>query len=229
MNAIKTLVMVAAGSALTAMGSQITLTINENGAESGAWPGGTVLSQQTYDQFPANGTGGAGSIGATDLTTLSYLLPLAASSYHTVNGWVVIYDPNGTTVSDLIHFDNVASTNPSNGTIGFGTGFTAAPYYEQVFVYSSDKDGDLADVFPSGAELTAIVNGALGTATENAGEIATYTPGTSSNAGWLLNDPGVTISYVINSDRAPDGADTICLLGLALVGLAGIRRRFLAC
>lgn len=179
--------------------STIQLTFDEDGHSTGL---AGILSQQAADSHIS----ASGNPGGNSATTLDYLYPPPSGTFLSM-GWVAIYDDAAHTIlSDLIHFD-------SSTTIGTTT-------YEQIFFYSNDNYGDLADHWPSGTYptgdpnvgqnvLTTILNSltAAQKITENANGIAFYTP-TSGKPG-LDSPTGATpISYEFIS-RVPEPTTTM--------------------
>jgi hypothetical protein len=169
--------------------AQATLTFDETGISSGF---AGILHQQAADSH-LSATSGFPNPGGNSAITLDYLYPPATGTFLSM-GWVAIYDDaNKTILSDLIHFD-------SSTTIGLTT-------YEQIFFYSIDNDGDLADHWPSGTYpvgdahagqnvLTTILSsiGAAQKITEDANGIASYTP-TSGTPGFDTGTGATAFSY----------------------------------
>jgi hypothetical protein len=186
------------------------VTINSNGTASGLT--GLLTGNQADTLYPDGGA------AAPNIVTTAFFFPTLSNTdiwgVHG-NGWLIIYAPNGSTVVAVAQFDN-ATDIPSNSSIG----------YETLYFYGPGNLPPSADYTYSGEA----------TITENAnGSIPLYAPG-ANQAGVGYDASGTTPesaasggSQVDFQFHIPDGADTICLLGLALVGLAGIRRRFFAC
>jgi hypothetical protein len=135
-----------------------TLIFDENGNYSSTVPVGDVaaptgvLHVQGADTLNANPSVPSGG-GAT---TLDYLIPyplLSGTQAYPDMGWLVVYKP-GTTINsstptsdilDLIHFDN----SYQHGTPPGGKSGTS---YDQLFYYSMEGSGNLANNWVSGVE-----------------------------------------------------------------------------
>lgn len=181
----------AIASSLTLNTSATQITLDENGNLTG-FTG--YLHMQLADT-------GNGSTGFGD-TTLTYLVP---STDAVSNGWVVVYDPGGTVVSDIIHFDN-----------SYNVGGT---FYQRWFFYSSDQGTDLADHFPSPANVATIVSG-------GAGPVAFVTEHVDGNAFYTPGTPGAGQSFTYEFlSTVPDSGTTAMLLGIGVTGISVLRRK----
>lgn len=183
--------------------SSVTLTFDENGYSSAGFQSRLFLDSNGGGNPPAGG-----------ITTLDYLYPVNdGANDHVQLGWLVITDPNDG-VSDLIRFD---STTQVNGAT-----------YQQIFFYSIDHDGDLADNWPSSAVVSQILTASTTVfIPENANGDAFYTPIGSSSPGFHLigNSAGTPFSYVFISDVPEPTTIAIMVTSLLLLALnkRGIR------
>ena len=190
-----------------------TLTFDENGGNS------LGLQSRVSSDSNADGTGPAGGG-----TTLAYLYPVDGNNDHLQLGWLVINDPNGS-ISDLIRFDST-------------TGGPTGPYYQQIFFYSNDHDGDLADNWPA----TSVVNQIIAQETPGSGYNTTmvvtedvngnayYTPTSSTQPGYhfIGTSPGTAYSYEFMSSVPEPGtmiAGALLLLPFGASTLRMLRRR----
>jgi hypothetical protein len=197
-------------SALTASANTV-VTLTSNGTEAGTFSGLTgVVSQMEEDTYNISGLTPTGEV------TSAFLFPTATPGLDTWavsnnNGWLIIDAPGGATAA-VIHFDNET-------TYGGAA-------YETLFYYTAADLPPLAEYdYTLGHPPDDTV-----TITENAAGYATYDP-TSGEAGYGYNATGTTpsstgtqLDFVFHT--VPDGANTLCLLGVGLAALAGIRRRF---
>ncbi len=181
--------------ASSAQATLVNITLDENGNATFGGATGIILNQQGADSH-ASASGNPGGNGAT---TLDYLYAPPTSTFISM-GWVAIYDDaNKTILSDLIHFD-------SSITIGTTT-------YEQIFFYSSDNRGALADnPLPSGtygagdpnhgANVLATILSSAQKITEGANGITAYAP-TSGQPGFE-NVAGGSPSFSYDFVSAPE-------------------------
>jgi len=125
----------------------------------------------------------------------------------------VITDPNDG-ISDLIRFD-------SSTRVG-------SAYYQQIFFYSIDHDGDLADNWPSSTIVSQILTaGSTVFTQEDANGDAFYTPIGSSSPGFHLigSSAGTPFNYVFISNVPEPTTIAMMVTSLLLLALnkRGIR------
>ncbi|MGA3266034.1 MAG: hypothetical protein ABSE16_04345 [Verrucomicrobiota bacterium] len=194
----------------------VTLTFDENGNTSGYISGTTgYLSDGVQsDNEPEGVLNGyqipvASGVGGS---TLDYLgLYSAFGGGYPQLGWVAIYaygTPNsdyGTTTGllDLIHFDNSIAYN--------------GKLYDQMFWYSTEGSGNLADHMPPSSVISAVLAyHYLTSVTENANGLASYTPPGEYNAGY--NYGGTTqYTYDFQSAVIPVPEASTIIAGTLLV------------
>jgi hypothetical protein len=143
---------------------------------------------------------------------VTYTLPYQININTNSNQWLTVYDPDGTTKSDLVQFANVQLvTGATVGTMNF---------------YSNDTDGDLADVSPAYWATLVGNSSAYGTQ-ENASGVAFYS--TYIDLGGVPGDPvphpTVEAYYYLNSGTTPEPSTLAMLAGFAGMGLTWFRRR----
>ncbi len=186
--------------AFAVFAQNVIYTFDENGNSS------PVLQSRLFLDNNPDGNGPAGGI-----TTLDYLYPIDGNNDHLQLGWVVITDPNDG-ISDLIRFD-------SSTQVG-------SAYYQQIFFYSNDHDGDLADNFPGSVVVNQILGGVVSGNTviiqEDANGNASYTPLSSTAPGFhfIGSNAGTPFSYVFISAVPEPSALWGAIGALALVGRA---------
>ena len=182
----------------SAKATAISITVDENG---NATSTGNILSQ--------------GFMGVEEWTSSGNVLKYdtSSSTYAMAAGVVLIYDGSiGGTLSDEIVF------------------FPDGVWYLEFM--SFDHTGALADApnstFPvPPVNYTYLAQVSL---TEGANGVTTYTPGSTgsiedeSDPGYIS---GYTTTYTFESDDpVPDGGATAGLLGMGLLGIAALKRKF---
>jgi hypothetical protein len=227
----------------------VTLTFDENGNESGVYsvPAGGTGSIH-YLSSGTDGLSGTTFVGHTtepagSSSTLDYLIPILGNNTLFDYGWVVVYAPGTSTpgtndqnIVDLIHFDNSNPEPPNYGpSYNEGNG-TLTTTYGQMFYYSKEGSGNLANNWVSSPTLSTIL-GAANTAyvTESVTGNIDYDPAndlapgfnwnfsTSSAAGTQYDFDFLSqIGGNSESQSVPDGGMTVELLGLSLAGFAGM-------
>ena len=159
-------------------------------------------------QFDENGNAsGAGSSyqlaadSSTGITTLDYLVHLDGGLFFALSqGWVAIYaDPAQTQLSDLVHFGSILTIGPGNHGDNL---------YQQVFYYSHDDSGTLADNWLTTLQIDTLFTGSsLAKISENPAGVATYIPATGQ-PGFLNGGvpPDLANSYNFVSSVPEPGA-----------------------
>ncbi|MGD1031725.1 MAG: hypothetical protein ABSA05_11335 [Opitutaceae bacterium] len=186
------------------------VTITEYGTSSGL--AGVTSGQQA----PTYSDGGA---AVPNITTTTYFFPTVEVNGVPTdfwggspggNGWLDIENASNQVV-EAVQFDNTTLI----GGIAYETMYVynstdlppSTDYADSQYVVIHETNG-VATYDPSGANTTGVGYDAL-----NGSPIA------SSNGSADQLD----FQFIV-----PDGADTLCLLGAALVALAGVRRRYFA-
>jgi hypothetical protein len=192
-------------SAQKANANPTTVTVNEYGASSGL--SGVSSGQQADSVYSDGGP------SAPDITTTAYFFSTLSTTDvwgANGNGWVDIENSLNQTV-EAVQFDNAT--------------VIAGVAYETMYVYNLGDLPPAADYSTADYVVVHETNG-----------VATYAPGTDQPGyGYdaISGAPAPTSDGSADQLHfnfiVPDGANTLCLLGAALVGLACVRRKFLAC
>jgi hypothetical protein len=181
----------------------VLLTFDENGNSTTGFSSETYKSPGTDSQPGVSISGPSGSYtepSGSGSATLDYLTPLEGEFGAKIGafsewGWLAVYyygTPSSdygtaTGLASLIHFDS-SGTGPSYTGPG-GTSTT----YDQLFYYSTEGTGNLADHMPlSSVETSVLAYPYLQSVTESATGLAYYTPPTSYSGGYTTGVSGAT-------------------------------------
>jgi hypothetical protein len=190
----------------------------------GALMAGSTNAALTVFQFDENGNSSQSYVGhqqaadsSTGITTLDYLWPLPSGPFFTLSGgWVAIYDDAGQTqLSDLVHFGGFVNNNQD----------------QEIFFYSDDNAGALADNWLTTSQLnTVLASSSLVKISQNSAGMAMYTPATSAQPGYLNGGgvpPGFGYSYVFVSSVPEAGGygAFASMLGLFCLGSGRVVQR----
>jgi len=184
-NKLKNLAMALCFAGLLASSSAqaaLTLYFSPSGSTAGD-SGITGLVTQNVDDSASNEKVNGYSVPSTGVTTMDYLVPLSdLNPAHFQYGWVAYYNSTGSTLEDLVHFDNSYGITVGNTTTA----------YDSMFVYSGSTLSDI-----SSTVLDSILGYTyLDKIDQNQdGSFPLYTPDTSFAPGLSVLGPTVVGSF----------------------------------